>query len=278
MPSCVVLRSFSTTRTPLAASAAARATLAKMVQPVPTERAAELRDNYDSIANQVKAAAEKRGAGPTVSSPSYSAADSNQVDGQGPHPQPRLVAVSKYKPAGDLLALHEHGVRHFGENYPQELEAKAKEVRLPCSEWVRPLSNPDLFAGCSCRETSPGITSARSSPTSARCSHVRHLDAPFTTVTGADWPILLQPSPTSSRSRRSRRSKRPTSCTTRSRPCPPHARRASTSSSRSTRRARSRSRACPPSPARRRHRRTAPSSTSPCTSCKSARPCASRGS
>ncbi|TNY23192.1 cytoplasmic protein [Rhodotorula diobovata] len=128
MPSCVVLRSFSTTRTPLAASAAARATLAKMVQPVPTERAAELRDNYDSIANQVKAAAEKRGAGPTVSSPSYSAADSNQVDGQGPHPQPRLVAVSKYKPAGDLLALHEHGVRHFGENYPQELEAKAKEL------------------------------------------------------------------------------------------------------------------------------------------------------
>ncbi|GAA5907940.1 hypothetical protein JCM8208_004003 [Rhodotorula glutinis] len=77
-----------------------------MVEPATAERADELRHNYDSIADQVKQAAAKRASGPT----------------------PRLVAVSKYKPASDLLALHEHGVRHFGENYPQELEGKAKEL------------------------------------------------------------------------------------------------------------------------------------------------------
>ncbi|GAA5924982.1 hypothetical protein JCM3775_006334 [Rhodotorula graminis] len=77
-----------------------------MVEPATAERADELRHNYDSIADQVKQAAAKRGSGPA----------------------PRLVAVSKYKPASDLLALHEHGVRHFGENYPQELEGKAKEL------------------------------------------------------------------------------------------------------------------------------------------------------
>ncbi|GAA6055552.1 hypothetical protein JCM3770_006783 [Rhodotorula araucariae] len=78
-----------------------------MVEPVSADRAQELRDNYDLVVNKVTGTAAKRGSGPT----------------------PRLVAVSKYKPAGDILALHEHGVRHFGENYPQELEGKAKEVR-----------------------------------------------------------------------------------------------------------------------------------------------------
>lgn len=37
-----------------------------------------------------------------------------------------LVAVSKLKPASDIQALYEHGVRHFGENYVQELVGKAK--------------------------------------------------------------------------------------------------------------------------------------------------------
>ncbi|EAU83204.2 proline synthetase associated protein [Coprinopsis cinerea okayama7 len=39
---------------------------------------------------------------------------------------PTLVAVSKYKPAGDILACHELGHLDFGENYVQELEEKAK--------------------------------------------------------------------------------------------------------------------------------------------------------
>ncbi|KAK9319567.1 hypothetical protein V1517DRAFT_310611 [Lipomyces orientalis] len=45
-------------------------------------------------------------------------------------PPPRLVAVSKLKPASDVLALYAAaGQRHFGENYVQELVDKA--VRLP---------------------------------------------------------------------------------------------------------------------------------------------------
>lgn len=38
---------------------------------------------------------------------------------------PRLVAVSKLKPASDILALYNLGYRHFGENYPQELISKS---------------------------------------------------------------------------------------------------------------------------------------------------------
>ncbi|GAA5997150.1 pyridoxal phosphate homeostasis protein [Rhodotorula paludigena] len=76
------------------------------VEPAAPERARELSDNYDDILRQVDGAAARRTEGP----------------------KPRLVAVSKYKPASDILALYEHGVRHFGENYPQELEGKAKEL------------------------------------------------------------------------------------------------------------------------------------------------------
>ncbi|CAK7209484.1 hypothetical protein SCUCBS95973_000456 [Sporothrix curviconia] len=51
-------------------------------------------------------------------------------------PSVRLVAVSKLKPANDILALHQPGAgqegqEHFGENYAQELRDKA--VLLPRS-------------------------------------------------------------------------------------------------------------------------------------------------
>lgn len=39
---------------------------------------------------------------------------------------PTLVAVSKIKPASDILACHELGQLDFGENYVQELEDKAR--------------------------------------------------------------------------------------------------------------------------------------------------------
>lgn len=39
-----------------------------------------------------------------------------------------LVAVSKLKPSSDIMALYNHGVRHFGENYVQELISKASEL------------------------------------------------------------------------------------------------------------------------------------------------------
>jgi pyridoxal phosphate enzyme (YggS family) len=40
--------------------------------------------------------------------------------------QVELVAVSKLKPASDIQALYDKGVRHFGENYVQELVSKAQ--------------------------------------------------------------------------------------------------------------------------------------------------------
>lgn len=40
----------------------------------------------------------------------------------------RLVAVSKLKPSSDIMALYNHGIRHFGENYVQELIGKSQEL------------------------------------------------------------------------------------------------------------------------------------------------------
>ena len=41
-----------------------------------------------------------------------------------------LVAVSKLKPAEDILACHQHGQRDFGENYANELIEKSEVVRV----------------------------------------------------------------------------------------------------------------------------------------------------
>jgi pyridoxal phosphate enzyme (YggS family) len=48
-------------------------------------------------------------------------------DSRAPH-EPRLVAVSKLKPASDIQALYDAGHRHFGENYIQELTEKASQL------------------------------------------------------------------------------------------------------------------------------------------------------
>lgn len=47
-----------------------------------------------------------------------------QLDGQ----KPRLIAVSKTKPASAVLAAYQAGQRDFGENYLQELVSKATEL------------------------------------------------------------------------------------------------------------------------------------------------------
>ncbi|NXA41710.1 PLPHP protein, partial [Eudromia elegans] len=47
-----------------------------------------------------------------------------------PAVQPRLVAVSKTKPADMVLEAYEHGQRSFGENYVQELLEKASDARI----------------------------------------------------------------------------------------------------------------------------------------------------
>lgn len=64
-------------------------------------RAVELVANYEGILKRVAAAASR----PVT-----------------------LVAVSKLKPASDIAALYAHGVRHFGENYVNELVTKAAEL------------------------------------------------------------------------------------------------------------------------------------------------------
>ncbi|KAF8055564.1 hypothetical protein FPV67DRAFT_1458577 [Lyophyllum atratum] len=66
-----------------------------------TERAAEVSESLAEIRSRVQAAA-------TGS------------------PQPTLVAVSKYKPASDILACYKNGLLDFGENYVQELVEKAE--------------------------------------------------------------------------------------------------------------------------------------------------------
>lgn len=40
----------------------------------------------------------------------------------------RLVAVSKFKPAGDIREAYEAGQRDFGENYVQEMVSKSEEL------------------------------------------------------------------------------------------------------------------------------------------------------
>ncbi|KAH0623186.1 hypothetical protein JD844_031231 [Phrynosoma platyrhinos] len=47
-----------------------------------------------------------------------------------PDIQPRLVAVSKTKPAEMVIEAYNHGQRSFGENYVQELLEKASDSRI----------------------------------------------------------------------------------------------------------------------------------------------------
>ena len=47
-----------------------------------------------------------------------------------PATSPTLVAVSKLKPASDILACHNAGQIDFGENYVQELQEKARIVSV----------------------------------------------------------------------------------------------------------------------------------------------------
>lgn len=106
------------------------------VERATAERTQELVHNYEEIVKQVDHATEQRGTGPKV----RLAMRPRKLQGGArltrdravpvpPEEQPRLVVVTKLKPSSDIQALYEHGIRHFGENYPQELEGKAKEVR-----------------------------------------------------------------------------------------------------------------------------------------------------
>ncbi|KAG8960046.1 hypothetical protein FRC03_007123 [Tulasnella sp. 419] len=80
------------------------------------ERAAELAENLQQVRNCIKAATESR---PT------------SLNGTA---YPRLVAVSKLKPASDIMACYQQGQRDFGENYAAELAEKAA-VLPPDIHW-----------------------------------------------------------------------------------------------------------------------------------------------
>lgn len=72
--------------------------------------------------------------------------------------KPTLVAVSKYKPASDVLACYEDGQLDFGENYIQELVDKAQQVG---PDLLSLSSGFDLsvdIAHISCRQTLDGIS------------------------------------------------------------------------------------------------------------------------
>ena len=76
-----------------------------------TERSTEILQSLADIRSRVQAA--------SSSSSSYSSSAPSS---------PTLVAVSKYKPASDILACFKDGQLDFGENYVQELVEKSETV------------------------------------------------------------------------------------------------------------------------------------------------------
>ena len=81
-----------------------------------SERASELRQNIEAVREEIAAAAPSRA--------------------------PRLVPISKIKPASDIKALYDTAnQRHFGENYIQELVDKAQIVRLNTHNQANPVTS-----------------------------------------------------------------------------------------------------------------------------------------
>lgn len=79
------------------------------------ERIAELRESLAEVRTRVKRAS-------------------------SPERKPTLVAVSKIKPASDILACYNDGQLDFGENYVQELEEKARDVTHLSDSLIRLLN------------------------------------------------------------------------------------------------------------------------------------------
>jgi len=77
------------------------------------DRVAELKDNLDHVRSQIQTALRSR-------------KDKSELASDF---MPRLVCVSKLKPASDIVAAYKHGERCFGENYVQELEEKASLLK-----------------------------------------------------------------------------------------------------------------------------------------------------
>lgn len=118
------------------------------------ERAGELKESLESIRSRVAEAvgvhindkAPRKGSASTHYPifGSLQAASCKQAEQAEP---PRLVAVSKLKPAEDIMACYELGQRDFGENYAAELAEKAEKVRV---DVIRRRSLVQLRHRCEC--------------------------------------------------------------------------------------------------------------------------------
>jgi len=98
-----------------------------MITPASSTRTTTLLTNLSAVTSRISAAAA------SAASTSTSSASTIKTAQQ---PQPRLIAVSKLKPASDILALHSPPTSHlhFGENYLQELLEKSR-LLPPTIRW-----------------------------------------------------------------------------------------------------------------------------------------------
>lgn len=74
-----------------------------------TQRAAELENSIHAVQSKITAAL---------------GSNSNARN------TPVLVAVSKFKPASDIMGCYQAGIRDLGENYVDELAEKASQVSV----------------------------------------------------------------------------------------------------------------------------------------------------
>ncbi|KAH8690921.1 hypothetical protein BGW36DRAFT_389600 [Talaromyces proteolyticus] len=89
---------------------------APLTMPASASRTATLLSNLTNVSSRITAA-------------------SSTLSRSSSLPPVRLVAVSKLKPASDILALHTSSTQsHFGENYLQELLSKSRELP-PTIHW-----------------------------------------------------------------------------------------------------------------------------------------------
>ncbi|GJJ70808.1 PLP dependent protein [Entomortierella parvispora] len=107
-PTTTLLSASSTASCRIIPSHSITSKIAKMTLSYTAERAQELTENLSGVRSKMETVLHSKGAAAQ---------------------QARLVAVSKLKPASDILATYEKaGHRNFGENYVQELEEKSKQL------------------------------------------------------------------------------------------------------------------------------------------------------
>lgn len=111
----------------------------------------------------------------------------NELSGKHSAKPVRLVAVSKLKPSSDIMALYNHGVRHFGENYVQELIGKSQELPKDI--------NWHFIGGLQtgkCKDLSKGIENLYAVETIDSLKKCKKLESCRKTANGNEINIYLQ--------------------------------------------------------------------------------------